>query len=65
MQSYNALKKYVLKNGNARVKHDHITSDEIKLGAWVNRQKYKEKTKNLSKERKVLLEALNGWTWRI
>lgn len=63
LKSYNALKKYVLKNGNARVKHDHITSDEIKLGAWVHKQKYKEKTKNLSKERKVLLEALNGWTW--
>ena len=57
MEKYNALREYMIENGQARPPDDHL------LGGWVGKQRSHFKNKKLSEDRKALLEKLNGWTW--
>ncbi|MDD5175717.1 MAG: Helicase associated domain protein [Sterolibacterium sp.] len=60
---FNCLKEFVSREGHARVPANFKTTEENRLGVWVSNQKSKKDT--LSVERKVLLEALPGWVWRV
>ena len=58
-QKYALLKKFVAREGHARVPDGHV-EDGVRLGSWVREQRAGRT--NLSAERKVMLEALPGWS---
>ena len=59
-QSFEALQRFVAREGHARVPDPHV-EDGIKLGNWVVEQRMNRST--MSRERKARLEALPGWVW--
>nr|WP_269779755.1 helicase associated domain-containing protein [Mycobacterium intracellulare] len=60
---YVALAAYVAEHGHARFPSAHITSDSIRLGQWVNTQRYTYRQGELDADRAARLEALAGWVW--
>ena len=58
---YRELEKYAKKNGNCSVPYDLMLDDGRKLADFVSAQK--QKRQQLGEDRKLLLEALPGWTW--
>jgi hypothetical protein len=58
---YCELEKYAKKNGNCSVPHDLMLDDGKKLVDFVNVQR--QRREQLGEDRKLLLEALPGWTW--
>jgi hypothetical protein len=63
-QGYAALRRYVAREGHARVTESNI-EDGFPLGRWVAQQRtrYRSRTRQLAPERARLLEALPKWTW--
>ncbi len=61
-QYFDSLQKYVENHGHSRVLQ-HYTSDGIRLGTWVNKQRGFYKNGNMREDRRALLESLPGWTW--
>lgn len=61
-EGFAALAAYVVREGDARVPHNHLESG-FKLGNWVARQRKTFQTGNLGDERANRLEAILGWTW--
>jgi hypothetical protein len=57
------LKKFVKKEGHARVPEKHITSSGYDLGNWVAYQRYMGKKSLLSSNQRDILEYFQGWTW--
>ena len=57
------LCEYVKHEGHTNVTRRYVDKDGYKLGLWVMfyRQRYKQE--RLSKERRLALERLPGWTW--
>ena len=55
------LKKYVAKEGNARVKRKYQDQDGFKLGQWVHNKREKQKKGILTQEKIQQLKALPGW----
>ena len=72
-QAYKAAERYFRQYGNLEVPYDYVTSEGIRLGQWVVRQrmmykgslsgKGKVKRKPLNPERKKLMDAI-GMDWR-
>ena len=48
---------------HVQVPAKHVTSDNFRLNAWVNTQRTKAKSGELSAERAKLLNSVAGWTW--
>lgn len=61
-QKFAVLKKFVDREGQARVPSGHI-QDGVKLGGWIAEQRAERR--NLSPERVAQLEALPGWSWTV
>ena len=59
-RSFEALERFVKREGHARVPDSHSEGD-IKLGGWVMTQRMNRD--KLSIDRKKRLEALPGWVW--
>jgi superfamily II DNA or RNA helicase len=63
-QGFDALVKYVAREGNARVRVDHVEGN-FRLGNWTQNQRGFYRRKKLSPERIERLEALPGWAWTL
>ena len=61
---YKLAVEYYNENGNLLIPSNYITGDKIKLGSWVNTQRYSYKEKRLSEEQIELLERI-GMVWNI
>lgn len=57
------LKKYVSKEGHARVPVSYKTEDGFSLGTWVSSRRQDYKNNKLNESRIKVLEQLPGWTW--
>jgi hypothetical protein len=57
-----ALLAFAKREGHARVPHGHLEG-RVRLGAWVNQQRYRFKNGRLTPERIATLERLPGWVW--
>ena len=63
-EGFEQLKKYVNKNGSARVPQGFKTKDAFALGTWVSTQRANKDS--LSDERRKLLESsCKDWTWGV
>ncbi len=60
---FSQLELYVNQLGNARVPQGYITSKGYKLHQWVGWNRVLKRKNQLNQERKVILEALPGWSW--
>jgi hypothetical protein len=60
-KGFKKLQRYYDENGDCLVPKSFITSDNFKLANWIGTQR-KDRA-NLSKDKKNLLESLNGWSW--
>jgi superfamily II DNA or RNA helicase len=60
---YGLIEIYVQNHGNARVPHNHATSDGFNLGRWASGQRQNKSKNILSQDRIKRLEALPGWSW--
>ncbi len=60
--SFELLRQYVAKNGDALVPHAHIESGS-QLGYWVKIQRDFYKSNRVSQDRIQRLEELPGWDW--
>jgi superfamily II DNA or RNA helicase len=58
---YQALRTYVVQNGDARCPATFKTTAGFLLGWWVRQQRYARKS--LSQDQIAGLESLTGWTW--
>jgi hypothetical protein len=61
-QYFDSLKQYVEEHGHSRAPQNY-TSNGIRLGTWVNKQRGFYRNGNMSEDRRALLESLPGWTW--
>ena len=61
-QKLAVLKKFVDREGHARVPSAHV-EDQVKIGMWAAQQRSERRT--LSPERVASLDALPGWTWTV
>jgi superfamily II DNA or RNA helicase len=64
-RNFQALEKYVTKNGNARVAYD-VVFDGQKIGIWVSNLKSRFKAGKLTAEQIKRIEATHPtWTWTL
>jgi len=57
------LKKYVAKEGHARIPISYETEDGFGLGKWVSHRRQNYKNDKLLEDRIKTLEKIPGWTW--
>jgi superfamily II DNA or RNA helicase len=62
-QGFDALQRFVEREGHARVPFAYRDEGVLWLGSWVNTQRLRYGRGVLSKERIGRLEALPGWVW--
>lgn len=61
---FTALTQYVAEHGHANVARLHITTDNFRLGDWVDNQRASHQDNRLNPARAARLAALPGWVWR-
>ena len=61
--NYELLKQYMLDNNNQCPTSTYETTNGIKIGRWINKQREKKKNKKLSQDKITKLESLIGWYW--
>ena len=61
MRAYQGLVEYAKREGHSKLPFKYVTSDGIRLGAWVLTNRGNRST--MSVQRQQLLEKIPGWTW--
>ena len=62
-EGYQYLKQYADREGHSKVPHDHRALDGFRLGRWVSFKR--QKKDRMSPDRRIKLESLPGWVWRV
>ncbi len=63
-KGYAELLQYTRTFGSASVKRDYVSPSGFNLGEWVHNLRSKSRSANLKSDKRILLEALDGWVWR-
>jgi len=63
-EGYQALKRFVEREGHARVGARHV-EDDLRLGAWVSKRRKQYLDGRLEPEQVARLESLPGWSWNL
>jgi len=61
--NYVLLKTYMLKNNNQCPTASYETTDGVKIGRWISKQRDNKKKYKLSQDKITKLESLQGWFW--
>ena len=61
-KSLEMVKKYIEREGHGNIPQSYV-EDGIKLGSWVNTQRFDRKKAILTSERITELEGITGWFW--
>jgi hypothetical protein len=64
-RSFRKLLTYVRQKGYYSPPANYITKDGFHLGLWASNQRVLFKKGHLASERKVLLETIPGWQWKL
>lgn len=64
-EAFEDLKKYIEKEGHARVPRRYLTPNGFKLGDWIGSQRSAKLKNTLANERVLLLESLPKWQWDV
>jgi hypothetical protein len=63
--SYDLLLAYVAEHGSETTTTATVTDTGLNLGAWVQTQRRDHRTGRLSPRKSELLEAIEGWRWKV
>ena len=63
IEKYNCLYEFVKREGHAHVPRQFVLKNGLKLGSWIQTQRYNYKKGNLSEDRCHALENIAGWEW--
>jgi len=61
-EAFERLQAFASVNGHCRVPAKYVTADGFRLGAWIDKQKQRQKQGSMPLERKARLDEL-GFTW--
>jgi len=62
-KGFEELSEFARREGHTKASHRYITEGGYRLGLWVGNQKAKRD--GMPPERRVKLESLPGWVWRV
>ncbi len=62
-EGFSHLEKFVTSQGHCIFQLKYVTEDGFRLGSWLNKQRSRKNSMSL--DRRLRLEALQGWTWNV